>query len=106
MSRKTIFVGTDVGASRTKVAVLDAEKNLAGWSVKRSGTDFSATAEECLTLALKKAGAERTEMAAAALAQIVAFGTKPARIKPNFTGCKLQVRGYSSLIGQSTGCAA
>jgi predicted CoA-substrate-specific enzyme activase len=48
------------------VAVLDAEKNLVGWSVKRSGTDFSATAAECLKLALQKAGAERTDMAAAA----------------------------------------
>ena len=66
MSSKSIFVGTDVGASRTKVAVLDAEKNLVGWSVKRSGTDFSATAEECLKLALQKAGAERKDMTAAA----------------------------------------
>ena len=65
MSFKPIFVGTDVGASRTKVAVLDAEKNLVGWCVKRSGTDFSATAEECLKLALQKAGAERKDMAAA-----------------------------------------
>jgi predicted CoA-substrate-specific enzyme activase len=48
------------------VAVLDAEKNLVGWSVKRSGTDFSATAEECLNLALQKAGAERKDMAVAA----------------------------------------
>ena len=66
MSSKPIFVGTDVGASRTKVAVLDAEKKLVGWSVKRSGTDFSATAEECLNLALQKAGAERRDIAAAA----------------------------------------
>lgn len=47
------YVGVDVGASRTKVAILDANKNLIGYSVKKSGTDFSATAEECLIESLE-----------------------------------------------------
>ena len=62
MSTKSIFVGTDVGASRTKVAILDADKKLVGWSVKRSGTDFTATARICLELSLQKAGAPESDI--------------------------------------------
>ncbi len=63
MNSKPIYVGTDVGASRTKVAVVDAGRNLIGWAVKKSGTDFSATAQTCLELSLKKAGAEKSDIA-------------------------------------------
>ena len=41
------FAGADVGASRTKVAVVSADGILAGYAVARSGTDFSATADRC-----------------------------------------------------------
>ncbi|CAB1083749.1 CoA enzyme activase [Olavius algarvensis Delta 1 endosymbiont] len=63
MSQSTLFVGTDVGASRTKVAILDADRNLLGWAVKRSGTDFAATAQSCLELALEQAGAQQSDIA-------------------------------------------
>ena len=49
-------VGVDIGASRTKVAILDPNKNLIGYSVRRSGIDFSKTAEECLNASLAMAG--------------------------------------------------
>ena len=49
-------VGVDIGASRTKVAILDPTKNLIGYSVRRSGIDFSKTAEECLNASLAMAG--------------------------------------------------
>jgi len=62
MTRKTVYVGTDVGASRTKVAILDADKNLLGWAVKRSGTDFAATAQSCLETALEQAEAQQSEI--------------------------------------------
>ena len=52
-----LYVGADVGASRTKVAVLDASKNLVGHAVQKSGTDFTATARQCLMLSLEMAGA-------------------------------------------------
>jgi predicted CoA-substrate-specific enzyme activase len=65
MSSKPIYVGADVGASRTKVAVLDAERVLVGWAVQRSGTDFSATARTCLELSLKMAGADESGIAKA-----------------------------------------
>jgi (R)-2-hydroxyacyl-CoA dehydratese activating ATPase len=62
MSKKRIYVGADVGSSRTKVAVMDADKNLLGYDIKKSGTDFTATAQECLEISLKMAGAARADI--------------------------------------------
>lgn len=53
------FAGVDVGASRTKVVVTDAHGHIAGYSVARSGTDFSATADHCLARALAMAGVKK-----------------------------------------------
>jgi predicted CoA-substrate-specific enzyme activase len=49
------FAGADVGASRTKVVVIDAEGGMCGYCVARSGTDFTATADRCLNEALSMA---------------------------------------------------
>jgi predicted CoA-substrate-specific enzyme activase len=62
MNTKHIYVGADVGSSRTKVAVLDADRNLMGYAVKKSGTDFTATAQECLAISLKMAGATQADI--------------------------------------------
>jgi predicted CoA-substrate-specific enzyme activase len=62
MSKKPIYVGADVGSSRTKVAVLDAEKNLLGYAIKKSGTDFTATARECLAGSLEMADAVQADI--------------------------------------------
>jgi predicted CoA-substrate-specific enzyme activase len=51
-----IFCGVDVGSSTTKVVLLDGDKNLLGFAVRRSGTDFAGGAERCLEEALEKAG--------------------------------------------------
>ncbi|MBW2614968.1 MAG: ATPase [Deltaproteobacteria bacterium] len=59
---EAVFVGIDVGASRTKVSVLDAEKNLLGHAVRKSGTDFSETAEICLESSLEMAGASKKDV--------------------------------------------
>ncbi len=59
MSSGPIYAGTDVGASRTKVALLDAERRLVGYAVAKSGTDFTATAEACLDQALEMSGNSR-----------------------------------------------
>lgn len=58
MSRKDerIYIGVDVGASRTKVAVLNADKKLIGHAIRKSGTDFGQTADICLISALDMAG--------------------------------------------------
>jgi predicted CoA-substrate-specific enzyme activase len=60
---EAVFAGVDVGASRTKVAILDAEKNLIGHAVRKSGTDFTETAEICLESSLKMAGVSKEDMA-------------------------------------------
>jgi predicted CoA-substrate-specific enzyme activase len=62
MSTQPIYVGTDVGSSRTKVAVLDADKNLIGYAIKKSGTDFTATAKDCLEISLNMADAEQADI--------------------------------------------
>jgi len=62
MKPQSVFVGIDVGASRTKAAVLDAAQNLIGYAVEKSGTDFSATAEKCLDSSLAMAKASRKDI--------------------------------------------
>jgi (R)-2-hydroxyacyl-CoA dehydratese activating ATPase len=54
-----LYAGVDIGASRTKVALLDPEKKLKGFSIRKSGTDFSRTAEDGLSEALIMANASR-----------------------------------------------
>ncbi len=60
-----VFVGLDMGASRTKVAVIDRQGVLLGHAVKKSGIDFAATAALCLDAALEQAGARRSDIAQA-----------------------------------------
>ena len=62
MKSKPVYAGVDVGASRTKVAILDGSKNLIGHAVKKSGTDFAATADTCLELALKMSGSNKSDI--------------------------------------------
>jgi len=60
---KPVFVGLDIGSSRTKVAVVDSEKRLLGHDIRKSGTDFAVTAAACLEASLAMAGATRDEIA-------------------------------------------
>lgn len=60
---KSLYAGVDVGASRTKVAVLDSEKRLIGHDVRKSGVDFTATADACLASSLAMAHAHREDIA-------------------------------------------
>ena len=79
MSYRSIYAGADVGASRTKVAILDSEKKLIGYAVKKSGTNFTATAQECLDISLKMAGARETNI-------VNAISTGYGRKNVNFAG--------------------
>ncbi len=45
------------------MAILDADKNLIGHAVEKSGTDFSATAKACLKTSLEMAKAEEKDIA-------------------------------------------
>jgi len=58
-----IFAGVDVGASRTKVAIINPDGELLGYSVKRSGTDFARTSELALAEALDMASASQQDIA-------------------------------------------
>jgi predicted CoA-substrate-specific enzyme activase len=65
MATQPIYVGLDMGASRTKVAVIDRQGLLLGQAVKKSGIDFAATAAFCLDEALAQAGAGSEQIAGA-----------------------------------------
>jgi predicted CoA-substrate-specific enzyme activase len=60
---KKLYVGVDIGASRTKVAILNGDKQLLGYSVSKSGTDFAKTADMGLADSLKMAGVLRKDVA-------------------------------------------
>lgn len=62
---REVYAGLDLGSSRTKVALLDQNRQLIGHAVRKSGTDFSATAGICLDAALEMAGATRKDIAGA-----------------------------------------
>jgi predicted CoA-substrate-specific enzyme activase len=57
-----IYVGLDMGASRTKVAVIDQHGVMIGHAAKKSGIDFAATAALCLNASLEMAGASRSDI--------------------------------------------
>ncbi len=59
---RELFAGVDIGSSRTKVVVLDREKRVLGSCVRKSGTDFSETAEICIDESLKIAHAQREDV--------------------------------------------
>jgi len=64
-----VFAGVDVGASRTKAAVVGADKRLLGHCVLKSGTDFDASSASALKNALEAAGA-----ASEAISRCIATG--------------------------------
>ncbi len=49
---RSIYVGVDVGSAQTKVALLNSNKELVGFAVKKTGIDFGRTANECIDNAL------------------------------------------------------
>ena len=55
----TIFCGVDVGASATKLVLIDAGGNVVATDVRLSGVDYRATAEQALAAALTGAGLVR-----------------------------------------------
>ena len=62
MNAQIIFAGADVGSSRTKIALLNRDKKLLGYAVKKSGTSFTDTAEACLSEAIDMAGCSRNDV--------------------------------------------
>ena len=62
MNTAPLFVGIDVGASRTKVAVIDSCKKLVGYAVEKSGTDYFSTATKCLELSLAASKSSKNDI--------------------------------------------
>lgn len=52
MSQKKIFAGVDVGASATKAVLIDAERELLGSNVRKTGVSFEACAQEAMEAAM------------------------------------------------------
>lgn len=59
---KRLYAGIDVGASATKVALIDAEAALVGRAIVPSGVEFAEAAEAALGAALDGAKAERGDV--------------------------------------------
>ena len=57
-SADQLFCGVDVGASSTKLVLLDNDREVRGRSIRRSGVDYVATARLCLDEAADAAGAD------------------------------------------------
>lgn len=62
MENKSVYIGIDMGSSRTKVAVLDRAKTLIGYSVVPSGTNFEQSATICLDKALTMANLTKDDI--------------------------------------------
>lgn len=60
-----VYVGLDMGSSRSKVVVIDDAGELLGHAVMRSGINFGKTGSTCLSAALEMAGVEFGDIARA-----------------------------------------
>lgn len=57
-----VFCGIDIGASATKLVLLDAECRMVAQTVRRSGVDYAAAAGACMDEALAQAGIPRADV--------------------------------------------
>jgi predicted CoA-substrate-specific enzyme activase len=62
-STAALFCGVDVGASATKLVLVDGSGTVQGRAVQPSGVDYSATALECRGHALAEVGAQQDRIA-------------------------------------------
>lgn len=59
----TLYGGADVGATATKLVLVDEESAVRARVVRPSGIDYAATADVCLAAALEQASARREQLA-------------------------------------------
>jgi predicted CoA-substrate-specific enzyme activase len=55
------YVGIDIGASSTKVVIIDKDKNILGNAVVDSGADFEAAADKAFEISKKQAGCGKSD---------------------------------------------
>ena len=58
-----VFCGVDIGASASKLVLLNAEGQVVAQAVRRSGVDYAAAAGACIDEALAQAGVDRSHIA-------------------------------------------
>jgi predicted CoA-substrate-specific enzyme activase len=81
----TLFAGIDVGASRTKAVIMSPERKILGYSVRKSGVDFSRTVNRCFQSSLDMAGIKTGE-------SIKTFSTGYGRLNVSFRqGTKTEI---------------
>jgi predicted CoA-substrate-specific enzyme activase len=56
------FCGVDIGASATKLVIVDEHKQMVASSIRRSGVDYAGTAQRCLDDALSAAGLAESDV--------------------------------------------
>ncbi len=54
--------GIDIGASSSKLVILDENSNAVGKALQRSGVNYGQTADDCLDMALAMAGLKREDI--------------------------------------------
>jgi (R)-2-hydroxyacyl-CoA dehydratese activating ATPase len=62
VSQRNIFGGIDIGASATKVALVDADRNLLASDIRRTGVSFESSAQEAMDSALASCGLSRPDL--------------------------------------------
>ncbi|HID22757.1 MAG TPA: ATPase [Planctomycetaceae bacterium] len=56
------FCGIDIGASSTKLVLIDEDARIVGKSIRRSGVNYAEASERCLAEALESARVDRNEI--------------------------------------------
>ncbi len=79
------FTGIDIGASTTKAIILDAEKEILGYSVNSSGADFRAAADRAFEKSRKMAGLKTSDNCT-----VIATGYGRGNV-PNAIGTKTEI---------------
>jgi predicted CoA-substrate-specific enzyme activase len=63
VSQNTYFGGVDIGASATKVAIIDAERRLVASDVRKTGVNFETCAQEAMDAALASCSLSQADLA-------------------------------------------
>lgn len=62
MNQKACFGGVDIGASATKVAIIDAGKRLVASDIRKTGVNFESCAQEAMDSALASCGLNLSDL--------------------------------------------
>jgi (R)-2-hydroxyacyl-CoA dehydratese activating ATPase len=62
VSQNTFFGGVDIGASATKVAIIDGARQLVGSDIRKTGVSFETCAQEAMDAALASCGLKFSDL--------------------------------------------